>query len=144
MIKTTVQGFYGSNTWVWFSLKPETWLTHWTRVGVLRPTRSMVLKTMKQQTQVKTLPVRHRAGLRNQDPAVWCWTEFGPWLTPGLILVHGQHPDRDDRKHGQGDGKHAGHTQSHQPDLCGMKINVTQPQRTCSAVRDVWRQEENR
>lgn len=35
-------------------------LTHWTRDGVLRPARSMALKTMKQQTQVNTLSVRDR------------------------------------------------------------------------------------
>lgn len=33
-------------------------LTHWTRDGALRPTKSMALKTMKQQTQVNTLSVR--------------------------------------------------------------------------------------
>lgn len=43
--------------------KPAARLTHCTRDGVLRPTRSMVLKTMKQQTQVNTLSVRDRAGL---------------------------------------------------------------------------------
>lgn len=33
-------------------------LTHWTRDGAPRPARSMMLNTMKQQTQVNTLSAR--------------------------------------------------------------------------------------
>lgn len=36
-------------------LSPGGRLTHWTTDTEARPTRSMALKTMKQQTQVKTL-----------------------------------------------------------------------------------------
>lgn len=49
-------------------------------------------------------------------------------LTPaGRVFVDGLHSDGDDRKHRQGDGKHAGHTGSHEPDL---QEDSTLPTRT--------------
>lgn len=51
-------------------------LTHWTRDGAPRPAKSMVLKTMKQQTQVNTLSVNHKSDV----------SEF-PVRTMTLMLV---------------------------------------------------------